>query len=123
MKLLELHDNTYHPQISGWITNAKRVTLQRLQNVLEDESQLDPKWFINNRGSRLRQLVDEIFTLALQEASKGKWSIADFEGQEHSDLITKAINSIAQQATSKYRIIRTQILSKEVQDYENKHNM
>ena len=128
MKLLELQQyyhvqQNYHTHITTWISNAKRNTIQTIEDILIDEAHRDSNWFINKRGSRIRQLVDEIFTLKLREVSRNSWSEADFEGREHSDLITNAINTLTQHANSTYHNIRKQIISKQVKKYEKENTV
>ena len=117
MKLLEVH-GTYHPNVKMWITQAKSLAVEELQHVLDDESKRDPQWFVNKRGSRLRQLVSEILTMTLQEVSDEKWTATDFEGHTHSDQISQAINDLVKIIDPIYHQIRTELLTKDITELE-----
>ena len=113
MKLLELAKG-YHPNIKSWISKAKTQTITHVTHVLHDESARDPKWFIDNRGSRLSQLVNEIFTLELKEVSNDTWTETDFEGRTHSDLVSQAIKEITTNIEPVYRMLRIQLISNQL---------
>ena len=124
MKLFEISlNNDYHNQIKVWITAAKFAAKQEINRLLHAESTTESKWFINVRGNRLKQLADEIFTVKLLEASDGNWTVDDFKGRAHSDIISQALHDVNNYTSRTYRTIKTKLIKKTVTDYENAHDV
>lgn len=117
MKLNEIANTHYHQNVQTWITAAKSAVIPQINQVLTDESQQDPRWFINSRSSRLKQLVDELFTINLIKSSKNKWTIDDFEGKYHSDAISSAISELNKHASLLYQTLRSQLLFNRINKY------
>lgn len=122
MKLNEVAHQPYHSNITSWITRAKVLTVSEVTQMLKDESMKDRNWFVRSRGTRLRQLVSEILTLKLKDVSNDQWTESDFEGHQHSDLVTSAINEIMTRVTVVYRQLRIALVSKELKDQKDKNN-
>lgn len=110
MKLNEISDSTYHNNITNWLTRAAALALRELERIMREESKKDPFWFIVKRGNQIPQLVSEVFTLALYEVSDNKWSLADFEGRKHSDLLARSIDNITRSITPYYHKLRADTL-------------
>lgn len=94
-----------HKNIVSWVNAAAHRAFDDIRELLRDESEHDAEWFVSGRRSRLSQLVNEIFTLKLVDASDGKWTEQDFEGHEHSSLISKALADLTVRVTNEYRRI------------------
>jgi hypothetical protein len=105
MKIGAFVDSTPHKQITTWVNAAAHRAYEDVRELLREESKSDPQWFLRGRGTRLTQLVSEIFTLKLIDASDGRWSERDFEGQQHSSIITKALSDLIGRVTAEYRRI------------------
>ncbi len=115
MKLGEVAHNTYHTNVKSWIVKARALAVEQIKHVLHEESDRDPNWFVAKRGSRLRQLVSEILTLALKEVSDEAWSESDFEGRAHSDLLSQAINDVTSSITPFYHQLRTEKIADQLE--------
>lgn len=112
MKFTDVSPFKKQHQITTWVNTAKHQSIVDITSLLQDESTHDPHWFITGRGLRLKQLVDEIFTLKLMDVSNHKFTEQDFEGKDHSLLISKAIAEVVAQITTKYKQLSTAITSK-----------
>lgn len=112
MRLCELASAKYHANISSWISRAKVLTIEHVIHVLKDESKRDKKWFVLNRGTRLKQLITEILTISLEHVSNGSWSESDFEGKSHSDIISNTIDDVLAVVGPFYKSLKTQLVLK-----------
>lgn len=115
MKLGEVAHSTYHTNVKSWIVRARTLATEQVKHILHEESDRDPNWFVSKRGSRLRQLVSEILTLALKEVSDEAWSESDFEGRAHSDLLSQAINDVTSSITPFYHQLRTEKIAHQLE--------
>ena len=107
MKIGSFVDATPHKQITTWVNAAAHRAYEDIRELLRDESKTDPEWFRRGRGNRLTQLTNEIFTLKLIDASDGRWAERDFEGRQHSSIITKALSDLTARVVAEYRRIST----------------
>lgn len=103
MKIGSVVNSAPHKQITNWVNAAEHKSYEDIRTLLKDERDSDPEWFINGRPRRMTQLVNEIFTIMLMEVSEGRWSERDFEGRQHSNLISKAISSLTTRVMAEYR--------------------
>lgn len=109
MKIGSLVDSTPHKQITTWVNAAAHRAYEDIRSLMKDERDTDPAWFISGRPGRISQLVNEIFTIKLLDVSEGKWSERDFEGKQHSSIITKAIASLTTRVMAEYRRLVSQL--------------
>lgn len=98
--------------ITNWVETAEKLAYPDIVQVLKRESEVDPIWFSKSRKQRIRQLVTEILTLKLIDASSGRWDPSNFIGRDHSVLITNSINRLTLSATNIHKQL--------VVDVENK---
>ena len=103
MKFAEAAPFHPHSQITSWVNAAKYQAVAEITSMMKDEAKEDTDWFLTGRRTRLKQLSSEIFSIKLLDVSNHKWSTKDFEGKDHSTVITGAINDVTNMVTAKYR--------------------
>lgn len=103
MNVGNIFSSSPQSQAISWVNAAKFRTIADITEILRDESQHDPNWFANGRKTRLKQLVDEIFSLKLIEVSDGQWSEQSFEGKQHSIRVSSALSDVLNKVTTIYQ--------------------
>lgn len=114
MKFEEASPLNPHSNITSWVNAAKYQSVAEITSMLKDEAKEDTAWFLTGRRSRIKQLSSEIFTLKLMDVSNNKWSTHDFEGRDHSIVITSAINDVTNMVTAKYRELASAVNAQRV---------